>query len=204
MRGESGRKHGVVCTRADTDGCWKLGMGRKRMSAAVRRAWKWLRPANRMWLCATAGTILALIALYSLAKIHTDRVAHSILGLTFGGLAFVLMLIVTAYSGRKRWRPLVAQRGLGGKRRALRKKRIREERITAAHSAMSELQAEVSRQRLSDRRVIRRRARQILQSAKASRMLRVELEADVGGQIRIWLVEKPQPGSLENWLLAHS
>ncbi len=157
-----------------------------------------------MWLCVTAGTFVLLMGLYFFAESHTDRVAGTTLGLTFGGLAFALMLIVTAYSGRKRWRPLVAQRWLGGTRRTLHKKRVREVRIIEAHNAMSDLQAEISRQSLSDRSAIRRRARQILRSANASRLLRVELVADVGGQPRIWLVEKPPPGSLENWLLAHS
>ena len=174
------------------------------MTGAVSRARKWLRPANRIWLCAAAGTIVVLMGLYLLAEIHATRVARTPLGLMFGGLAFALMLIATAYSGRKRWRPLVAQRRLGGQRRALRKKRLREARLMEAYSAISELQAEVSRQTVQDRSAILRRARQILRSAKASWLLRVELEAEPGGQVRIWLEEKPPAGRLESWLLTHS
>jgi hypothetical protein len=174
------------------------------MTQVVSRAWKWLRPANRVWLGVTAGTMPVLLGLYFLAALHTDRVARTALGLTFGGLAFTLMLMAMAYSARKRWRPVVAQRSLGGKRRALRKRRLRQTRVSEAYNAMSALQADVSRQPVPDRSAILRRARQILRSAKASRLLRVELEADVGGQVRIWLAEKPQPGSLENWLLAHT
>jgi hypothetical protein len=201
---EGAYEHGVVWTRTEAKRCGKLAVGGKYMTEAVSRAWKWLRPANRVWLCVTAGTILVLLGFYFLVEHHTDRVARTTLGLTFGGLAFTLMLIATAYSVRKRWRPVVAQRWVGGKERALRKKQLREARILDAYSVMSELQAEVNRQTLQDRSAILRRARQVLKSAKASRLLRVKLEAERGGQVRIRLEEKPPWGRLENWLLNHS
>ncbi|MBI3326233.1 MAG: hypothetical protein HYZ81_05980, partial [Nitrospinae bacterium] len=133
-----------------------------------------------------------------------ERAAGTVLGLSFGGLAFTCMLVAMAYRGRKRWRPLVAQRSFGGKKRALRKKQIREARINEARSAIAELQAEVARRTLQDPSEITRRAQQILRSAKASRLLRVELGAESGGLVRIWLLEKEPPGSLENWLMVHS
>lgn len=174
------------------------------MTGAVQRGWRWFRPANRVWLAASAATIVALIAISLLAGIRTERIARTGLGLTFGILAFTCMLIATAYAGRKRWRPLVAQRSLGGRRWALRKRRRREARISEARTAILELQADISRRSLADPAEIIRRAGHILRSAKASHMLRAELETERDGANRIWLLPKEPPGNLENWLLAHS
>ncbi|MGH8057347.1 MAG: hypothetical protein ACREOH_08950, partial [Candidatus Entotheonellia bacterium] len=174
------------------------------MAEAVQRAWRWFRPANRVWLAISAATIVALIAISLLAGIRTERIARTAWGLTSGILAFICMLVATAYAGRKRWRPLVAQRSLGGRRWALRKRRRREARISVARTAILELQADISRRSLEDSAEIMRRAGQILRSAKASRMLRAELEADGRGTNRIWLLPKEPAGSLENWLLTHS
>ena len=77
---------------------------------AVRGMWRGLRPANRSWLCATTGLGVVFVVLYLLAGTRVERAAGTPLGLTFGGLAFTLMLAATAYRTRKRWRPLVAQR----------------------------------------------------------------------------------------------
>ena len=174
------------------------------MTEAVQRAWRWFRPANRVWLVVSAATIVALIALSLVADTRAERIARTPLGLIFGILAFVCMLIASAYAGRKRWRPLVAQRSLGGRRWALRKRRRREARISAARTAMLELQADIGRRSLADPAEIMRRAGQILRSARASRMLRAELEMDGRGANRIWLLPQEPAGSLENWLLTHS
>ncbi len=174
------------------------------VTAVAGRAWRWLRPANTVWLCVTVGTIVVLMGLYLLAGLGAGRGAGTVLGLSFGSLAFALMLVVTAYSGRKRWRPLVAQRSLGGKQRTLRKKRVREARIKDAQSAIADLQAEIGRRTLQAPAEITKRVRQTLRGVKASRLLRVELEEEIGGLIRIWLLEKAPSGRLESWLLAHS
>ncbi|MBI3328160.1 MAG: hypothetical protein HYZ81_15840 [Nitrospinae bacterium] len=155
-------------------------------------------------MCATAGWVVVFVGIYLLAGARVERAAGTPVGLTFGGLAFALMLAATAYRTRKRWRPLVAQRSLGGKQRVRGRKRMREARIHEARSAMADLQAEVFRRTLRDPSEIMRRARRILRSVKASRILRAELAPESGESVRIWLVEKELPGKLENWLLAHS
>jgi hypothetical protein len=179
-------------------------MAETHVIGVVRNLWQWFRPANRIWLGITAATALVFIGLSGLPGIRDARVARTIPGLIFGILAFACMLIATMYAGRKRWRPLVAQRTLGGRRRALRKKQTRDTRIFEARTAIAELQAPVSQRTLQDPVAILRRARAILRSTRASRLLRVELEFDLGGPSRIWLLVREPPGSLENWLLAHS
>lgn len=176
----------------------------KAVKAMMSTVWTWLRPANRTWCCVTAASVVVLVSLSLLAKARPERAAGTVLGMTFGGLALACMAIAAAYGGRKRWRPLVAQRVLGGKRRTLQKKQLREERIREARAAIVDLQAEVSGQALREPREIQRRARRLLRSLRASHLLQVELETEVGGLVRIWLLEKEPRGSLESWLLGHS
>jgi hypothetical protein len=125
-------------------------------------------------------------------------------GLAFGIVAFALMLMATAYSIRKRWRPFVAQRLPGGRERSLRRRRQRDERVRQARIAIADLQAEINRDAQKDLAEIRRKAYHVLRGVGAVRGLRVELEKEVSGVVRLGVLEKEPPGSLENWLLAHS
>jgi hypothetical protein len=168
------------------------------------RAWKRFRPANRWWLCGTIGASILVVGLYHWTGSSAGRVASTPLGLALGGLAFALMLVSVTYSLRKRWRPMVAQRSVGGRRWQLRRKLRRSGRIEEAQAAVADLQSEISREALKDRAEIVRRTRQVLRKTGARRMLRIDLEVGVDGQVRIWTREREPPGSLQNWLLAHS
>jgi hypothetical protein len=170
----------------------------------LTKAWRWLRPANRLWFCGTAAVTLLLSGLYALASVGAARISGTGVGLAFGWLAFALMLMVTAYSVRKRWRPFVAQRLPGGRDRSLRRRRQREARVRQARVAIADLQAEINREARKDLAEIRRRARQVVKSAGAVRLLRLELEQEGSGMVRLWGLDREPPGSLENWLLAHS
>jgi hypothetical protein len=170
----------------------------------LTKAWRWLRPANRRWLGGTTAVTLLLSGLYAMAHVETTRLSGTGLGLAFGMLAFALMLMATAYSVRKRWRPLVAQRLPGGRGRSLRRRRQRDERLRRARVAIADLQAEINRDAQRDLTEVGRRAQQILRGVGAARGLRVEVEKEVSGVVRLWVDEKEPPGSLENWLLAHS
>jgi hypothetical protein len=169
-----------------------------------RRAWKWFRPAHRWWLCGTIGASIVLVGLYHWTVSGAQRVAGTPVGLTLGGLAFALVLVSGAYSLRKRWRPLVAQRSVGGRQWRLYRKQRRSARIEEAQAEIADLQSEISREALKDRAEIMHRTRQVLRKTGAGRMLRIDLEVGVDGQVRIWTREREPPGSLQNWLLAHS
>jgi hypothetical protein len=170
----------------------------------LTKAWRWLRPANRRWLGGTAAATFLLSGLYALAPVGAARMSGTGMGLAFGWLAFTLMLMVTAYSLRKRWRPFVAQHLPGGRDRNLRRRRQREARVRQARVAIADLQAEINRETRKDLAEIRRRARQVLKSVGAARLLRLELEQEGSGMVRLWGLDKEPPGSLEHWLLAHS
>ncbi len=168
------------------------------------KVWKRLRSAHRRWLCGTIGAIILVVGLYYWTASSAGRVAATPLGLTFGVLAFALMLVSAAYSLRKRWRPLVAQRSLGGRRWRLHRKQRRNARIEEAQAAIADLQSEISREAMKDRVEIMRRTRQVLRETGARRLLRIDLEVGVDGLVRIWTREKEPIGSLQNWLLGHS
>lgn len=148
--------------------------------------------------------MILLVGVYRWTVSGPGRVAGTPVGLTFGVLAFALMLVSGVYSLRKRWRPLVAQRSIGGRRRRLRRKQRRSARIEEAQAAIADLQSEVSREALKDLAEIMRRARQVLWKTRARGLLRIDLEVGAEGLVRIWTRAKEPPGSLENWLLAHS
>jgi hypothetical protein len=166
--------------------------------------WWRLRPANRHWLCGTAAATLFLSSLYAMARVGTAQMSRTVLGLAFGILAFALMLLATAYSLRKRWRPFVAQRLPDGRRGSLRRRRQRDERVRQARVAIADLQAEINRDLQNDVDEIRHRAYRALRDVHAARGLHVELEKEPSGVVRLWVLEKEPLGSLQNWLLAHS
>jgi hypothetical protein len=170
----------------------------------LTKAWWWLRPSNRQWFSGTAAATLLLSSLYAIAHIGTARVSRTGAGLAFGIVAFALMLTATAYSVRKRWRPFVAQRLPGGRERGLRRRRQRDERVRQARIAMADLQGEINRDVQKDLIEIRRKASRVLKGAGARRLLRVELQQEVSGIVRLGVLDREPPGSLENWLLAHS
>jgi hypothetical protein len=166
--------------------------------------WRRLRPVNRHWFCGTAAAALFLSSLYAVAQVGTTRMSRTTLGLAFGIIAFALMLMVTAYSLRKRWRPFVAQRLPGGREGSLRRRRQRDERARQARIAIADLQAEINRDPRQDVDEIRQRAYRALRGVHAARGLDVELEKEASGIVRLGVLEKDPSGSLQNWLLAHS
>jgi hypothetical protein len=182
----------------------EAGAGESGVTAMPSKVWKWLGSANRQWMCGSIGAIIFVVALSHWTASSAGRVAGTPVGLTFGVLAFALLLASGAYSLRKRWRPLVAQRSLGGRRWRLHRKHRRSARIEEAQAAIADLQSEISREALKDRAEIMRRTRRQLQKIGARRLLRIDLELGVDGHVRIWTREREPAGSLQNWLLAHS
>jgi hypothetical protein len=98
----------------------------------------------------------------------------------------------------------VAQRFPGGREGSLRRRRQRDEGVRQARIAIADLQAEINRDRRQDVDEIRPRAYRALRDVHAARGLRVELEKEASGIVRLGVLEKEPSGSLQNWLLAHS